>query len=388
MTIETFYIFLLLGLRSFGGPVAHIGYFHKEFVDKRRWLTEKEFADTTAMCQFLPGPASSQVGFSIGYKRGGLTAAFAAWLGFTAPSAAVMTLAAYGLTGIRYLQDSFVIPGLLMLTVAVVAHAVWSMGKKLCSENGLHITAAVSAAAVLFVNSSASQILVILASGIAGYFMYKTAEPDSSNVSKKSFRKSYLLLGLFFALLILLPLTASSTNFKLFEIFYRAGALVFGGGHVVLPLLQAEMAKGQYLSEELFLSGYGIAQLVPGPLFTFASFLGTSAGGFAAGVISLIGIFMSTFLLVPAVLPIWDHLSTTSWASSALKGVNAGVVGILLAALYDPVFIKGVNSYIDFGICVIAFILLLRKAQLWVIALFCLILGVYSKITEKTKLDL
>ncbi|MGD9809319.1 MAG: chromate efflux transporter [Deferribacterales bacterium] len=373
---EIFSVFLSLGVRSFGGPVAHMGYFHREFVDSRKWLSEKEFADLAAMCQFLPGPASSQTGFAIGLKKGGMAGAFAAWLGFTAPSAFVMAAAAYGLGSFGFLKDSFVIPGLLMLTVAVVAQAVWSMGVKLCSENRLRLLAAASAAAVLVLSHPLVQVLVIILAGAAGYVMYRNTEPSETPASKLSFSTPLFMLTVFFVLLGGLPLLAAASdnhNLKLFEIFYRAGSLVFGGGHVVLPLLQAETAGGHYLTDEIFLSGYGIAQLVPGPLFTFASFVGTSAGGIITGIMCLIGVFMSTFLLVPAVLPFWDHLSSRSWASAALKGVNAGVVGILLAALYNPVWVKGVHSGYDFAVCVAAFALLMyRKTPVWMVAMFCI----------------
>jgi chromate transporter len=376
---EIFSVFLSLGLRSFGGPVAHIGYFHREFVNNRKWLTEKEFADLTAMCQFLPGPASSQTGFAIGLKRGGMTGAFAAWAGFTAPSALIMTTAAYGLGSFSSLNGSFVISGLLMLTVAVVAQAVWGMSIKLCGENRLRFIAVASAVAVLIVNHPFIQILVIMLAGTAGYLIYGNTEKAKSAESTISFGAHIFMLAVFFVLLGCLPLLAAvsdSDNLKLFEIFNRAGSLVFGGGHVVLPLLQAETAGGHYLTDEIFLSGYGIAQLVPGPLFTFASFVGTSAGGFDTGFVCLIGVFMSTFLLVPAVLPIWDHLSSKNWASSALKGVNAGVVGILLAALYNPVIVKGVHSAYDFAVCLSAFALLqYRKAPVWIAAFFCILMA-------------
>ncbi|WP_022849666.1 chromate efflux transporter [Limisalsivibrio acetivorans] len=380
--IRIFYIFLSLGLRSFGGPVAHMGYFHKEFVQARKWLDEKEFADITAMCQFLPGPASSQTGFSIGLRKGGMPGAFAAWLGFTLPSVVVMVLAAYGLSSFSFLRDSFIIPGLLMLTVAVVAQAVWSMGSRLCTDNPLRILAATSAFAVLVTGHPLIQVLVILCAGGAGYLIYNEPTRMKQN-SIIPYGRSATLLGIFFTLLVALPAAAAlsgNESLRLFEIFYRAGAIVFGGGHVVLPLLQAETAGGLFLGDDTFLSGYGIAQLVPGPLFTFSAFVGTTAGGFITGLVCLLGIFMSTFLLVPAVLPIWDHLSAKNWASASLKGVNAGVVGILLAALYNPVWVKGVHSSYDFAVCMGAFAMLkFAKAPIWATALFCIAMAYFRQ---------
>lgn len=384
-TIEIFISFLWLGIRSFGGPVAHLGYFYDEFVVRRKWLTDREYSSLTALCQFLPGPASSQTGFGIGLKRGGTVGAYAAWLGFTLPSAVIMTAAAYGLGSLSAFGGSFIVKGLLILTASVVAHAVWSMGTKLCPDYPAKLTAFVSAAIISVFNIPFMQIVIIILAGTAGYYIYGSEKKEEGKLTTPAgFINSLVLIGFFFGLLLLLPIAAKLSDnhlLVLFELFYRAGALVFGGGHVVLPLLNAELVSTGLMPGEVFLSGYGIAQLVPGPLFTFASFAGTSVGGFWGGIVSLIGLFMSTFLLVPAVMPLWDALSAKSWASSAMKGINASVVGILGAALYNPIWVKAVYSSYDFAVFIFAFaMLILKKSPLWLTALFCLAASYFSKL--------
>ncbi|WP_415238662.1 chromate efflux transporter [Seleniivibrio woodruffii] len=374
---DIFVTFLWLGLRSFGGPIAHFGYFYSEFVNKKKWLSEKEFSSLTALCQFLPGPASSQTGFGIGLKRGGIGGAYAAWLGFTLPSAAVMTAAAYGLKSFSDFGSSFAVKGLLILTAAVVAQAVWAMGTKLCPDTKTRFVAVAALFAVSVFRFPFVQVIVIIAAGIAGYFMFREGgERTPENSRSFSYKPAVLLLGLFFGLLILLPVLAGmydSRSLKLFDTFYRAGALVFGGGHVVLPLLHDEIVAGGYMADEMFLSGYGIAQIVPGPLFTFASFAGTVSGGIFGGLAALTAVFMSTFLLIPAVMPIWDRISEKRFASAAMKGINASVVGILGAALYDPVWVKGVASASDFALFCASFgLLMFSKTPVWAVTLFCL----------------
>jgi len=376
-TVDIFLTFLLLGLRSFGGPVAHFGYFYNEFVNKKKWLSEKEYSSLTALCQFLPGPASSQTGFGIGLKRGGLSGAYAAWLGFTLPSAVVMTAAAYGLKSFSDFGSSFAVKGLLILTAAVVAQAVWAMGTKLCPDTKTRFTAVAALFAVAVFRFPFVQVMVIIAAGIAGYFMFREeGEKIPEKGGSFSYKPAVLLLGLFFGLLILLPVLAGmydSRSLKLFDTFYRAGALVFGGGHVVLPLLHDEIVARGYMADEMFLSGYGIAQIVPGPLFTFASFAGTVFGGFFGGLSALTAVFMSTFLLIPAVMPIWDRISEKRFASAAMKGINASVVGILGAALYDPIWVKGVASASDFALFCASFgLLMFSKTPVWAVTLFCL----------------
>ena len=361
--LHVFLIFLRLGLTSFGGPVAHLGYFREEFVARRRWLSDGSYADLMALCQFLPGPASSQVGMAIGLSRSGYSGAFAAWLGFTLPSAILLVLVALGITQYGDTMPVGLLQGLKIVAVAVVAQAVWGMAKMLCTDVP-RITLMVAATCfVLMLPSAWGQVGAIMAGGIIGTFLFKP-KPDQAHdplpiaVGQKA---GLFWLGLFFALLIGLPLLASivpNQSIALLDAFYRAGSLVFGGGHVVLPLLQAEVVPTGWVSNDAFLAGYGAAQAVPGPLFTFAGFLGasmsTAPSAWLGGVICLLAIFAPSFLLVAGALPFWESLRKNQKMQAALAGINAVVVGLLLAALYDPIWTSAIRAPQDFALALIA----------------------------------
>ena len=365
---EVFRVFLRLGLTSFGGPVAHLGYFRGEFVARRKWLDESAYADIVALCQFLPGPASSQVGISLGILRAGLPGALAAWLGFTMPSALAMVLFGYGVTRIGDLSHAPWLHGLKIVAVAVVAQAVWGMAKNLCPDRERASVAVAAAILAMAVPSAIGQIGAIAAGGLIGWVLLggrATAAPDAPLAVHLPRSLSIAAAVLFMALLAGLPLLAAAVPaqpIKLFDSFYRSGSLVFGGGHVVLPLLQAEVVPPAWVSNDTFLAGYGAAQAVPGPLFTFAAYLGTVMGpwpnGWLGGLICLVAIFLPSFLLLIGVLPFWDTLRRMPAVRSALLGVNAAVVGLLLAALYRPVWISAVFAPADFAIGLVAFLLL------------------------------
>ena len=365
--LEVFWVFLRLGLISFGGPVAHLGYFKTEFVERRRWLDSHGYADLVALCQFLPGPASSQVGLAVGLLRGGLPGAGAAWLGFTLPSAVLMILFAYGVTSYGDVLGSGWLHGLKLVAVAVVAQAVWGMAQSLCPDR-LRATLAVLAAIILLsMDSAFAQIGVIVLGGLAGWLLISPEEtPESVPIAVTvSRRLGAALLAVFFVLLAGLPLAAQlsgSYTLDLIDAFYRAGALVFGGGHVVLPLLQAEVVPPGWISEDSFLAGYGAAQALPGPLFTFSAYLGTAMmptpNGWLGGVICLLAIFAPAVLLTIGALPFWTSLRRHKPARAVLLGVNAVVVGLLMAALYDPVFTSAVERPVDLAFVLAAYSLL------------------------------
>jgi chromate transporter len=365
---EVLRLFLRLGLTSFGGPVAHLGYFRAEFVERRRWLNEAAYADIVALCQFLPGPASSQTGISIGILRAGLPGALCAWLGFTAPSAIAMILFGYGVTAFGNLADSAWLHGLKIVAVAVVAQAVWGMARNLCPDRERATIAVGAAMIVLAIPSSPGQIGAIAAGGLIGWALLRDGpqalEQDSLAIHFPRAWSAAALVS-FFALLIGLPvLTAAvpSHALALIDSFYRSGSLVFGGGHVVLPLLQAAVVPPGWVTNDTFLAGYGAAQAVPGPLFTFAAYLGTVMGpppaGWLGGLICLLAIFLPSFLLLIGVLPFWDTLRRRPAVRSALRGVNAAVVGLLLSALYRPVWTSAILGPADFAIGILAFLLL------------------------------
>lgn len=376
---KIFLIFLRLGLTSFGGPIAHIGYFRQEFVERRKWLDEHAYADLVALCQFLPGPASSQTGIALGLSRGGFSGAIASWLGFTLPSAIALVL--FGI-GLSFLGDSLGnawLHGLKVVAVAVVAQALWGMGKTLCPDR-LRATFAVCAAlTATILPSSVGQITVIVFSALFGYALLRpsTALPHSLIQTTTSRVSGMLLLSVFFLLLFALPLVAAGSDsylLKLFDNFYRTGSLVFGGGHVVLPLLQAQVVPPGWVSNEVFLAGYGAAQAVPGPLFTFAAYLGavstqTPSVWLGAGV-ALVAIFLPAFLLIAGTLPYWEHLRRYAVMQRAMLGINAGVVGILLAAFYNPVWTSAIKSATDFCLAAIAFLLLVFwKCPPWLVVI-------------------
>ncbi|GMU45674.1 MAG: chromate transporter [Porticoccaceae bacterium] len=380
-----FLIFLRLGLTSFGGPVAHLGYFRDEFVTRRRWLGERSYADLVALCQFLPGPASSQVGMALGLARHGYCGAFAAWAGFTLPSALAMILFALGLAAHGELLPAGALHGLKIVAVAVVAQAVWGMGRSLCPDGSRVTLMALAAGAVLALPGAAAQVGVIAAGGLIGVVLLR---PESVTAHDplpvaQSRRAGVLWLALFFALLIGLPILVRLwpvPTLSLVDAFFRAGALVFGGGHVVLPLLQAAVVPPGWVDGQTFLAGYGAAQAVPGPLFTFAAFLGASmqAGpsGWLGGLLCLTAIFAPSFLLVAGTLPFWEDLRRNARMRAALAGINAAVVGVLLAALYDPVWAGAIFAPRDFALALLAFVaLVFWRLPPWLVVAGCVLGG-------------
>jgi chromate transporter len=377
---EVLLAFLRLGLTSFGGPVAHLGYFRQDIVERRRWLDERAYADLVALCQFLPGPASSQVGIGIGLYRAGLPGAFAAWVGFTLPSALALTLFAMGVESLGGVLGAGWLHGLKLAAVAVVALAVWGMASSLANDRPRGTLAALSAAIVLAVPGTAGQLGAIILGVVAGAIFLRNGTATAATASPP-LRHGHALglacLALFFLLLFGLPLAAAlwpRQDLAVASAFYRAGSLVFGGGHVVLPLLRASVVPQGWVSDELFLAGYGAAQAVPGPLFTFAAYLGAvlnqPPNGWTGALLCLVSIFVPSFLLVIGALPFWDRLRTRQSAQAALRGVNAAVVGLLLAALYNPVWKSAVLNSGDFALAVGALLLLaIWKAPPWLVVI-------------------
>jgi chromate transporter len=365
--LEVLAAFTRLGLTSFGGPVAHLGYFREEFVNRRRWLDDASYADLVALCQFLPGPASSQVGIAVGLSRAGYAGALAAWIGFTLPSALAMVLFGYGISSFGDAAGAPWLHGLKVAAVAVVAQAVLGMARTLAPDRQRATLAVVAAVIALAVPSSLGQIGAIVLGGVVGLILPRgeVAVGQASLNLQVSRTVATVLLVLFFALLIGLPLLSAAIpaqGLKEFTAFYRTGSLVFGGGHVVLPLLQASVVPPGWVSNDMFLAGYGAAQAVPGPLFTFAAYLGTvmnpPPNGFIGALICLVAIFLPSFLLVIGALPFWEELRRRASAQAALRGVNAAVVGLLLAALYQPVWVAGITNAADFALAIAAFLLL------------------------------
>jgi chromate transporter len=377
---DIFLIFLRLGLTSFGGPVAHVGYFREEFVMRRQWLSESSYADLVALCQFLPGPASSQIGLAMGLSRGGYAGAAAAWLGFTLPSALALILFALGIASYGSGLAPDALHGLKVVAVAVVAQAVWGMARTLCPDIPRITIMAAACCLVLLVPSAWSQVGVILLAGCVGLILFRPgpAAGEGRVPVPISRRAGVFWLILFFSFLFLLPLIAEITALPalaLIDAFYRAGSLVFGGGHVVLPLLQAEVVSTGWIDNETFLAGYGAAQAVPGPLFTFAAFLGASINGelsgWVGGFLCLLAIFVPSFLLVAGALPYWELLRRNRRTQAALRGVNAAVVGLLLAALYQPVWTSAIEGPSDFGLALVALVaLMFWKLPPWLVV-FC-----------------
>ncbi|MGE7882783.1 chromate transporter [Bacillus sp. NPDC094077] len=370
--LEIFLVSFKLGLTSFGGPVAHLGYFHHEYVQKRKWMDEKSYGDLVALCQFLPGPASSQVGMGVGLLRGGLLGAIISWIGFTLPSVLVLVFFASFLNQFE-LGSSGWIHGLKLVAVAIVAHAIWGMAQKLTPDRNRATIAIVTAAIVLLWPSSWTQIILIVLSGLVGWILYKVPQSAQSYKIQISISKTMAssCLILFFGLLLLLPiLRPLSPYIALFDSFYRSGSLVFGGGHVVLPLLEGEFVQNGMMTKEQFLAGYGLTQAVPGPLFTFASYIGALLNGTLGAVIATIAIFLPAFLLVIGVLPFWDSLRKVPAIQGALLGVNAAVVGILIAAFYDPIWTSTIMNASDFVFASLLFCLLaFWKTSPWVIVI-------------------
>ncbi len=379
--LETSGAFLKLGCLSFGGPIAHLGYFRTEFVEKRRWLEDDAYADLVALCQFLPGPASSQVVFALGMQRAGLLGALCASLCFTLPSALILIVFAYAVTSMSDLAHVGWLHGLKLAAVSVVAQAVWGMGKTLCPDR-TRVSMCVGAAAILLVVSGViAQVGVIAAGGLLGWWLYRRQVPPPPVLRGEGRLRTHLMaagaLVVFFALLVLLPAIVASTHSKtlaVFDSFYRSGSLVFGGGHVVLPLLRAEVVPHGWVTDDRFLAGYGAAQAVPGPLFTFAAYLGTvmSHGkyGWVNGLWCLLAIFLPSWLLIGGALPFWHRLRSKAWVQASLRGANATVVGVLLAALYQPVIVQGVRDDKDVAAAILAFCALqVWKTPPWAVVL-------------------
>jgi chromate transporter len=376
-----------LGLISFGGPVAHLGYFRAEFVEKRKWLSDADYADLVALCQFLPGPASSQVCFGLGLQRAGVLGAFIASLCFTLPSAILMIAFAYGVAAVGDISQAGWLHGLKLAAVAVVAQAVWGMGKNLCPDRARLTLCLVAAALLLMVPDARVQVGVIALGGVIGWVIYRRQVAASAEPSPRAPLRSHLIAGgilfTFLALLIGLPIAAKATDSRtldVFDSFYRSGSLVFGGGHVVLPLLQAEVVPPGWVSNDMFLAGYGAAQAVPGPLFTFSAYLGAAmspgAHAWVNGLWCPLAIFVPAWLLIGGALPFWHTLRSKAWAQAALRGANAAVVGVLLAALYQPVMTAAIDAPLDVAAALAAFALLhVWKTPPWAVVVLMAAVG-------------
>lgn len=371
--LEILIISTKLGLTSFGGPVAHLGYFHDEYIRRRKWLDEKSYADLVALCQFLPGPASSQVGIGIGIIRGGVLGGIVSFLGFTLPSVIALILFAMVLQNMN-LGSAGWIHGLKIVAVAVVAHAILGMAEKLTPDLKRKAIALFALVATLLWQTAFTQVGIILTSAIVGYLIYRQHQVDNDYYRMHfpiSKRFAVICLTLFFGLLIGLPIAREITALDwvaVFDSFYRSGSLVFGGGHVVLPLLEREFVPTGWLSEEAFLAGYGAAQAVSGPLFTFAAYIGAVMDGWQGGLLATFAIFLPAFLLIAGTLPFWDTLRRNPKVKGALMGVNAAVVGILIAAFYQPIWTSSILAPIDFAFAALLFSLLVYwKLPPWVI---------------------
>ena len=383
--LTIFLVFLRLGFTSFGGPIAHLAYFRDEFVSRRDWIDERAYADLVALCQFLPGPASSQVGIGVGLARGGLLGAFVAWTGFTMPSAFALISFGYGVIAYQDIINSGVLHGLKVVAVAVVAQAVWGMARNLCPDAKRATLAVLAACAVLAAPTPLAQISVIVIGGFAGVVFLRAETPTEHvplgiNVNRRLAVASLLLFFLGLIWLQILATVYPSHTLALVESFYSSGSLVFGGGHVVLPLLQTEVVPTGWVSNDAFLAGYGAAQAVPGPLFTFAAYLGAVLepvpNGLAGGLICLVAIFVPSFLLVIGVLPFWDSLRRAQAMQTALLGINAAVVGLLLAALYNPVWTSAISSSSDFALAIGAYTLLVFwKVPPWLVVILTAVGG-------------
>jgi chromate transporter len=378
--IEVFLVALRLGLTSFGGPIAHIGYFHEEYVRRRQWLTEDAYAELVALAQALPGPASSQVGIAVGMLRAGYLGGLMAWLGFTLPSALLLIAFGYGVNQLGSVEDEAWLHGLKLAAVAIVAFAVWSMARNLAPDKERATLAILAAIVVLSWEAAFAQFAVIVGAGVIGWRWFRgLPAPEGVAVSSPVSRNvAIAAAATFFVLLAGLPLVSALTESHVadvFDAFYRAGSLVFGGGHVVLPLLEREVVAPGWVSQDDFLAGYGAAQAVPGPLFTFSAYLGTvmepEPNGIAGATIALVAIFLPAFLLMIAGLPAWALLRSKPAFQSSLRGINAAVVGLLLAALYDPVWSTSVLSPEDFAIAIAAFgLLAFWKVAPWIVVAF------------------
>jgi chromate transporter len=380
LLLEILMVSAKLGLTSFGGPIAHLGYFHDEYVRRRKWLDEQAYANLVALCQFLPGPASSQVGIGIGVMRGGLLGGILAFVGFTTPSVVILILFALILKGMD-IGNAGWIHGLKIVAVAVVAHAIWGMAQKLTPDLSRKAIALLALIFTLLWQTAYTQVSVIIVAAVAGFIIYKGQEEDSpSAIQVPLSRKfAFVCLGLFFGLLIGLPILREMTAYNwvaMLDSFYRSGSLVFGGGHVVLPLLEREFVPNGWLSKEEFLAGYGAAQAVPGPLFTFAAYIGAVVDGWVGGLLATFAIFLPAFLLVLGTLPFWVTINRNPKITGALMGVNAAVVGILISAFYDPIWTSSILGPMDFAFAALLFSMLAYwKLPPWVIVVTGIIGG-------------
>jgi chromate transporter len=372
--LEIFLVSTRLGLTSFGGPVAHLGYFHEEYVRRRQWMDERSYADLVALCQFLPGPASSQVGIGIGAVRAGVLGGILAFIGFTFPSIVALILFATLLQGFDVANAGW-IHGLKIVAVVVVAHAILGMAKTLTPDIYRKTLALIALIVTLLWPAAFTQVGIILVSAVIGFLFVKNQDKfvESTIHVPISRTFAYSCLILFFGLLFLLPVMAKVFSFEwlmMFDSFYRSGALVFGGGHVVLPLLEREFVPTGWLSEEAFLAGYGAAQAVPGPLFTFAAYIGTVMNGWKGGLLATFAIFLPAFLLIFGTLPFWSSLRKSPKVKGALMTVNAAVVGILIAAFYQPIWTSSILNPVDFALAAILFsMLVFWKLPPWVVVL-------------------
>jgi chromate transporter len=370
--LEILLVSTRLGLTSFGGPIAHLGYFHEEYVRKRKWMDEKSYADLVALCQFLPGPASSQVGIGIGVMRGGVLGGIVSFIGFTFPSVFALIVFALILQGLN-VSDLSWIHGLKLVAVAVVAHAILGMAEKLTPDLKRKTIALLALIGTLLWQTAFSQVGVILLAGLLGFLLYRD-QTDNDEIKHEfpiSKKFAVICLSLFFALLLLLPLLRDVTSnswIAIFDSFYRSGSLVFGGGHVVLPLLEREFVPSGWISEEAFLAGYGAAQAVPGPLFTFAAYIGAVMNGWQGGLLATVAIFLPAFLLILGTLPFWNMLRQNAKIKGALMGVNAAVVGILISAFYQPIWTSTIIKPIDFAFAAVLFSMLVYwKLPPWMV---------------------
>jgi chromate transporter len=374
-----------LGLTSFGGPIAHLGYFHEEYVQRRKWIDEQSYADLVALCQFLPGPASSQVSIAIGIARARLLGGLAAWIGFTLPSALALVAFAFGIGAFASTADAGWLHGLKIVAVAVVAQAVWGMACSLCPDRERATIAIIASIVTLTWPNAVGQLSSIAVAGLVGLFAFRDTSSTSLShmrfpIGKKLGVAAWIV---FFILLVGLPLVrliVSSHTLEVFDSFFRVGSLVFGGGHVVLPLLQTEVVGPGWVSNEQFIAGYGAAQAVPGPLFTFSAYLGavmaTEPNGWTGAALALVAIFLPSFLLLTGALPFWDLLRSMPAFQSALKGINAAVVGLLLTALYNPVWTSAIHSPADFGLGLISFgLLMFWKCPPWLVVMLTAVGG-------------
>ncbi|MEI3895401.1 MULTISPECIES: chromate transporter [unclassified Bacillus (in: firmicutes)] len=370
--LEILLVSTRLGLTSFGGPIAHLGYFHEEYVRKRKWMDEKSYADLVALCQFLPGPASSQVGIGIGLMRAGVLGGILAFIGFTFPSVIALIIFALVLQVLN-IGDASWIHGLKIVAVVVVAHAILGMAQKLTPDLQRKSIALFALVGTLLWQTAFTQVGVILLAGLVGYLIYKNhADNDEAKLSFPISRKlGVICLSLFLGLLVFLPVLREVTSLNwiaMFDSFYRSGSLVFGGGHVVLPLLEREFVPTGWMDEASFLAGYGATQAVPGPLFTFAAYIGAVIGGWQGGLLATVAIFLPAFLLILGTLPFWDQLRRNPKIKGALMGVNAAVVGILISAFYHPIWTSAILQPVDFAFAAILFSMLVYwELPPWVI---------------------